>query len=511
MIAWPDPSLALVKRYVRQRGYRGPRGGSSTASVLRCFQRFVMERAPKVLSREVLVEWLRSVAAASPMSRVVHRAHTVGPFLDWLVTIGQLAANPFAELKAASRPHAGIRAIISALLSNDAEAALQRLRPLPRYGSHLGAVLRGHVTRMRALGYKCDEARYLRFDRFLQQRPGAAAEPVAHLIRAYVGESPSPTVQYERFRVGRNLIRALRRIDSSTLALPAYDPALKRAVLRQQRRPYIYSLEEVTRLLRTARDLPSPQTPLRPPSVYTMLVLAYCAGLRVGEIVRLQLADLRLEEGWLEIRESKFFKLRRLPLKSSVVNALRSYLSERAKAGLPQDPDAPLFCHGKGGYVYMVAERLLRRVIRAAGLKPAPGRRGPRVHDLRHTFVVHRMLAWYRQGINPESKLPYLSTYLGHRNIHSTLVYLTITQELLGLANERFRTLGASLLAVPQGESYVHDPVAAAPAAGVLSPLAGPPAGSFRPHRPRVPRHLAAVPPLRGDAPASRRRRSGIR
>jgi integrase len=79
-------------------------------------------------------------------------------------------------------------------------------------------------------------------------------------------------------------------------------------------------------------------------------------------------------------------------------------------------------------------------------LKPAPGRVGPRVHDLRHAFVASRMLAWYRAGINPQSRLPYLATYLGHKDINSTLVYLTVTQNLLQQASERFRVRGAQLL-----------------------------------------------------------------
>jgi integrase len=91
-------------------------------------------------------------------------------------------------------------------------------------------------------------------------------------------------------------------------------------------------------------------------------------------------------------------------------------------------------------------EGLLRRVIHRAGLRKKPGRGGPRIHDLRHTFVVHRMTEWYRQGINPQGHLPHLAAYLGHRDIHSTLVYLTITQELLQHANERFRRAESDVL-----------------------------------------------------------------
>ena len=511
MNEWPDPAFVLLMRFVRRRGYRGPQAGRQTASVLRCFQRFVMGRAPTAFSRAVLVDWLRSVAAVAPISMVIRRAQIVDPFLDWLVELAHLRANPFATLKAASRPH-GIRSLVLALLSDDAEAALARLRPLPRYGSHLGPALQAHVLRMHALGYKCNEHRYLRFDRYLQLRPGAAAESVPQLIVAHVEQADSPSVQYERLQVGRALTRALQRIDPSAAAPPSYDPTLRRAVLRQRRPPYIFSHDEIVRLFRTARGFPSPQMPLRPHSMYAMLVLAYCTGLRIGEIVRLQLGDLRLQEGWFEVRESKCFKSRPVPLRTSIVNALKDYLDERARAGLSQGPDAPFFCHDRGGYVYMTASRLLREVIRAAGLKPAPGRRGPRVHDLRHTFVVHRMLEWYRQGINPESKLPYLSTYLGHRGIHSTLVYLTITQELLGLANERFRAFGARVLVPTQGESHAFDAaLAAEPAAAILPRLVDPPARRLVPHGARLSRRVATIPAVRGHATQAGRRRARLR
>ena len=511
MTAWPDPGFALLKRYVRGRRYRGPTAGSQTASVIRCFQRFVMSRTSAAFTPAVLVEWLRSLTNVAKMSMVIRRAQIVDPFLDWLVELGHLTTNPFAELKAASRPH-GIRPIVLALLSDDPEAALARLQPLPRYGSHLGPVLQAHVTRMQTLGYKCNERPFLRFDRFLQVRSGAAEEPVSQLVQAHIQEASSPSVQYERIRVGRALARALQRIDPSAPEPPPYDPILMAAVLRQRRRPHVFSHDEIARLFRTAREFPSPQMPLRPHSMYAMLVLAYCTGLRIGEIVRLQLGDLRLQEGWFEVRESKFFKSRRVPLRTSVVNALKDYLDERARAGLSQGPDAPFFCHDRGGYVYMTASRLLREVIRAAGLKPAPGRRGPRVHDLRHTFVVHRMLEWYRQGINPESKLPYLSTYLGHRGIHSTLVYLTITQELLGLANERFRAFGARVLVPTQGESHAFDAaLAAEPAAAILPRLVDPPARRLVPHGARLSRRVATIPAVRGHATQAGRRRARLR
>jgi integrase/recombinase XerD len=185
-----------------------------------------------------------------------------------------------------------------------------------------------------------------------------------------------------------------------------------------------------------------------------MLVLAYCAGLRLGEIVRLNVSDFDIDDRVIEVRGTKFFKSRRLPLSDSVVATLQLYLSARKGAGASMAPDAALFWHQQAGGRYSrdMAGKLLVRVLRRAKLKPAPGRIGPRVHDLRHAFVASRMLAWYREGINPQSRLPFLATYLGHKNIHSTLVYLTVTQDLLQQASERFRVRGAQLLrTLPEG------------------------------------------------------------
>jgi integrase len=186
-----------------------------------------------------------------------------------------------------------------------------------------------------------------------------------------------------------------------------------------------------------------------------MIVLAYCAGLRLGEFVRLTLDDVHLDVGEIAIRETKFFKSRTLPLTDSVMAALRDYLEARRRAGASQDGSSGLFWRGPDAaesYSYVMVEHLLVSVLRRAGLKPEKGRVGPRIHDLRHAFVVNRMLSWYREGVDPQARLPYLATYLGHKDINSTLVYLTVTQELLQQASERFRTFAAHTLRATEGD-----------------------------------------------------------
>jgi integrase len=451
MPAWPDEDELLLTEFVEQLQLRS--NGAPYRSLLRRFQRFVSRRFPgRELSQAMMRAWLTEGLKESPFHLVVHYSRLANRFLDWLLKRGAIARNPIAELlrKYECRSTtAGLRAFAGPRPTE----ALAALRPLPRYGSHLGALMREHVGRMRTLGFRYShENRFLRFDRFLQQRPGAAQETLSTLIHEYAALASSAAGKLERIKLGGVLAKALTRSGSVTVA-PTRDRMLVQEAVRKRCRPYIYTPEEVRRLLETARHYPSPKAPLRPLTLYTMLLLGYCAGLRIGEIVGLDLKDVDLDDATIEIRDTKFFKSRRLPLSSSALTALREYVEARRKAGVSADPDAPLFCHEKGGYSYVAAEGLLRGVIQNAGLRPKIGRGGPRIHDLRHTFVVHRMTTWYREGINPQSRLPHLAAYLGHRDIHSTLIYLTITQELLQHANERFRRTQTNVLDVIRRKS----------------------------------------------------------
>lgn len=272
------------------------------------------------------------------------------------------------------------------------------------------------------------------------------------MLQHWSAARPTPNHQAECEKLARGLAKAQHHLDSS-IELKRPDPRPGQQVARQWRRPYIYSPEEVRRLLDIAQTYPSPRTPLRPISLYTMLVLAYCAGLRVGELARLNLGDVDLQSGTITIRETKFFKSRTLPLSDSALLALREYLEARREAEAPQGPDSGLFWHdqGNGRYTTQSIAWCLVDILRRAGIKPPKGKTGPRIHDLRHSFVVNRILEWYRAGINPQDRLPFLATYLGHRDIHSTLIYITVTQDLLQQAGARFRAFGAHCLHVAEG------------------------------------------------------------
>jgi len=435
MVHWPDDDESLLTRYVEQLGYST---GAAYCSWLRPFQRFVSKHSPHDgLTEGVFRAWIRKRAEESSRGFVISQTEFIKRFLDWLVMQNVLSSHPLEQLQRKYECRS-TQAIVDALMSSNPNQALEALRPLPRYGSHLGNTMREHVQRMRTLGYRYrHENAFLHFDRFLQQRPGASEESLETLTQAYVAAAPSPCTKVRRLILGRLLAGALNR-QGASIVVPV-DRLLRRQDQNNRRHPYIYATEEVERLLETARRYPSPRAPLRPLTLYTMVALAYSAGLRLGEIVRLKLKDVDLKDGSIEIRETKFFKSRRLPLSATAIRVLSDYLTARHKAGAPLDPETSVFWHNKRGYSYSTTEELLHRVIGRSGIQTKDGRK-PRVHDLRHAFTVHRLTSWYRDGIQPESRLPYLAVYLGHRDINSTLVYLTMTDELLEWANQRFRT-----------------------------------------------------------------------
>lgn len=446
MKAWPDPDRTVIARYLAKLRLRSANSRTYYRQVLHGFQD-VAERHPAI-DQQTLEDWLRGSGTRWHSSTLLHRARIVDRFLDHLVEMEQIASNPIAGLRdeysvKQSRP------IWQALASPMADQALGALRRPKPFGSVLGELMRDRVALMRSRGYRytTQAAWFLRFDRFLQAHPELASEPVTVMLEHWTAAKPTRQHAAECEKLKRALAKALRHLDPSISARRS-DARPQKEVARQYRKPHIYSPVEVRRMLEIARSYPSPRAPLRPLSLHTMLLLAYCAGLRRSEVARLDLGDVDLQSGTITIRETKFFKTRILPLPDTVMVELRAYIDARRRAGAPQDPQSGLFWHdqGNGRYTSAAISWLLVDILRRAELKPQRGRTGPRLHDLRHSMVVNRILEWYRSGINPQDRLPFLATYLGHRDINSTLVYITVTQDLLQEASERFRVVGAPCL-----------------------------------------------------------------
>lgn len=454
MSTWPDTDGTAIDRHVRSLALKTKEARRTYRNELFAFQRFTTEHCcDGPLSEGAVIAWTRSRARQTTLSAVIDHARHISRFLERLVRERSLAENPFAALQERYGERR-LAPIVRALASSDPARALQALRPLPPWGSPLGPLMRDHITLMRAMGYRYDSQalRFAAFDRFLQTRPDLDSEPLKTMVEEWSRSPPTRAHAWHSAQLGADLSRAIRRLDPTAGLLPR-DTKLQRQIRKQYRQPYIYSPEEIGKILKTAREWPAPRWPLLPATMHTMFVLAYCAGLRLSEILHLNVGDVLLADACLEIRNTKFFKSRRIALSDSAFKELQKYLCARRHAGAPEQPESPLFWHERnsGRYSLVRAEKMLVAVLRRSGLKPDRGRKGPRIHDMRHALVVNRMLAWYREGVDPGPRLPYLVTYLGHKSLHSTLTYLTITQELLQHASERYRRYSGTVVGKMQG------------------------------------------------------------
>ncbi len=230
---------------------------------------------------------------------------------------------------------------------------------------------------------------------------------------------------------------AISRGHASRSPLPDNEP---RSPVRAP--PYSYSRDELRRLLDPATVEISRRGAVQLDTVTfrTLLLLLYGAGLRFSEATRLTLADVDLTEAILSIRATKFFKNRLVPIGPHLAEALGAYMAQRRLVGRARDRDALLLANRDGtrlaSSTVQAAFDALRRI---AGVHRAgEGRQVPRLHDLRHSFAVHSLTAWYREGADVQRLLPLLSTYLGHADIEGTKIYLSMTPELLSQASLRF-------------------------------------------------------------------------
>jgi integrase len=214
-------------------------------------------------------------------------------------------------------------------------------------------------------------------------------------------------------------------------------------------RPHIYTTTEILALVHEA-SLLTPVDSLRPRTFATLIGLLYCTGLRISEALALRKADVDLDDGVLTIRDAKFHKTRAVPLSHSAQLALADYDEARRRYSGRSDGVAPFFINEwRRPCCYGTVIGAFLGIARRAGVRGAPGHPGPRLHDIRHSFAVHRLLEWYRDGDDVQARLPLLTTYMGHVCLVSTQVYLDVTAELLHEAASRFEAppvpLGAKL------------------------------------------------------------------
>lgn len=262
-------------------------------------------------------------------------------------------------------------------------------------------------------------------------------ELMAEWARRDRGHSTDPHTWARRLKVLRPFTRWLQQFEPAT-EVPddtVFGPVGERVA------PHIFSAQEIAELVSTAERL---RPELRGATYSTLFALLAATGLRVSEAVHLHNADVDLKAGVLTVRRTKCAKSRHVPLHASALEPLRRYRRLRDRWITPT-ADSPFLVGSRGRrrgepLSTRQVDRVFASLRTQLGWRNRGAHHAPRVHDLRHTFVVHRILAWHHSGIDIDQAMLSLSTYVGHAMVTNTYWYLTAVPELMALAAKKFES-----------------------------------------------------------------------
>ena len=320
---------------------------------------------------------------------------------------------------------------------------MNKRSPIP-FQSALAPWIVEFIQEKQACGYKyateTDSLR--RLDRFLCQQNLPTAELPKAIVQRWIAKNPNESSRTHRARIG-----LVRRFADFLIrhGRTAYLPDARLAArVNPGFVPRIFTHIEVQRLLVAADAIrPNPRSPLRHQIMPEIFRVLYGCGLRVGEAIRLRFKDVDLVSGVLTIDQGKFRKDRLVPMAPSLTERLQRY------ASLPSDHrcNAIFFpsVHS-GAYHRHTIYHAFRQLLWVCRIPHGGRGQGPRLHDLRHTFAVHRLIRWYREGADLGAKLPVLATYLGHQSVAETQVYLQLTPELFPDLTARVQTSFGDLI-----------------------------------------------------------------
>lgn len=298
-------------------------------------------------------------------------------------------------------------------------------------------VIDAYLARQRSLGMRFDSAGRLLHQFGREVGASQIQDVTPEAIAAFLNGGGVLTATWAlKFRVLNGLYRfAISRGYADFSPMPTASPNIPSA-----QTPYVYSVDELRRLLEATAALQAGYSQHVPAMYRTMILLLYGTGMRIGEALRLTLQDVDLDEQIITINCTKFFKTRVVPIGPKLAGELAAHIVYRGVLPMPKGKASPLFAsRGIRGWTYPTVITMFQQVRQAAGIEcPIGELRPPRLHDLRHTAAVHRVVAWYRSGRDVQRLLPQLATYLGHIDIRSTQRYLQMTPELMEAASQRF-------------------------------------------------------------------------
>jgi integrase/recombinase XerD len=291
-----------------------------------------------------------------------------------------------------------------------------------------------YLTIRRALGFKLVEHQRLLpdFASFVEQA-GADAITTTLAVDWAIRTSGNDSWKAARLSIVRGFARYLRTINPRT-EIP---PEGLLCGQPQYAIPYLYSEQEIARLLAAAARM---RPPLRAATFTTIIGLLAVTGMRIGEALALDRDDVDLDAGVLTIRDTKFGKSRQLPLHPTSTAALADYALVRDEL-CPHATSASFFVSTHASRPDKSTIQAGFRALRnAAGIQARPGAGAARLHDFRHSFAVRTLLDWHRTGVDVQARMLWLATYMGHSKPASSYWYLTAAPELLALAATRLET-----------------------------------------------------------------------
>ena len=317
------------------------------------------------------------------------------------------------------------------------------------FRSSLAGLLEAFVREKRTCGYKYE--RGVEILRQLDRRwatsndaaPSLSQRWAERFFKARPGESSRGPAN--RASVWRELARHVRRS-----GLKAYIPDRHTMPLGHHSfAPFIFTRPQIGALLFAIDSLPIRRwSPRHPWAMGLLFRLLYGTGMRLGEALRLTSGDFDPQSDALIIRQGKNRRDRIIALAPSVAGRFREYCRR-----YPGNNDTPVFLSPlrPRALTKTAIRKTFRCALSAAELPPRVGGHGPRIHDLRHTFAVHRLENWYRAGENLEAKLPILAAYMGHARMRETHYYLRITASFFPEIARRLKAFTGDIIPQAQG------------------------------------------------------------
>ena len=302
--------------------------------------------------------------------------------------------------------------------------------------SGIARLLHRYLEVRRALGYKLlVEGRMLaQFTAYLDENGHEYITTVAALAWATAPRSAAGCWWAARLSAVRAFARFAIAFDPRTeipstklLARDAHDRLI----------PRIFTDQEISALIEAARGLANP---LRAAGITTLIGLMAATGMRSGEVMGLDRADVELPAGLITVRGTKFGKCRLVPLHPSTVTELERYQRQRDLLCPSPKTDAFILSSYGTRLNHTSVSKAMTLVAKAADIGPGPDGAPLRLYDLRHTFAVTTLARWYEQDRDVAHLLPSLSTYLGHVSPAATYWYLHACPQLMTAAAGRLES-----------------------------------------------------------------------